>query len=231
MKDWYVFHPFSGKASGLRLLVASVGVIAMHLLSCSYAIADGLPFIEVEGLELTADQVTREVLEGNPAEFQMTVQNISGYRVLLGITTCTFWYVDGDSGDKMSQPTLSYNPVTEEYDGLTNVILDANVTVNYGITALTTDDGNPWNDGSGHWKISTNVSGFAVDPDGNLSLDPLTEVPIFVKTKNDVLLDVIVNDPTPEPTPEPGTCVLMGIGGLFVAFWLKKSGTLSAFTA
>lgn len=108
----------------------------------------------------------------------------------------------------------------------TGTILGANVTVNYGITAYTYDDGTPWNDGPGHWKISTYVSGFAVDDAGEILSDPA-----LVTSTGDNVLYVTVKDPTPEPTPEPGAYALMGIGGLLVAFWLKKSGTVAAFIA
>ncbi len=219
MKDWYVFHSFSGMASGLRLFVASVGVIAMHLLSCSYAIAD---YPIVVGLKLTADQVTRGVLEGNPVAFQMTVQNISGYRIQFLTPTYTYFPnsdFGGDSGDAIRGDLVLTNDPTD-------TILESNDTVDYGITAYTDDDGTPWNDGPGHWKISAYVSGFAVDDAGEILSDP-----VLVTSTGDNLLYVTVKDPTPEPTPEPGTYALMGIGGLLMAFWLKKSGAVSAFTA
>ncbi len=203
--------PFSGLATWRKFLVASVGVIAMQLMfgASSYA----TPVIN-----LSANPSSITVIEGNPINLDVTFNRVLGLTGDYQIQSiyASVLYMSGDRQDKIVRP-LTLTPTSWT---LGSDLGPNSQTYTYHIYSPTVTDGPPYTDGSGKWLIQTGVSMRQYDPNNHsqwYDVQFTESVPSHI--------NVIVAD-----APEPSTWALMGIGGLLVAFRLKKSGLRTAFT-
>ena len=211
MKETYGSIPFSGLAALRRLFVASVGVIAMQLMfvSSSYA----LPVIN-----LSANPSSITVIEGKPINLDVTFNRVLGFPGQYQIQSiyASALYMSGDKTDAIVLPlTVTPTSWTVGSD------LGPNSQVyTYHIYAATVNDGPPYTDKPGIWKIETGVRMQQYDP-----FDHTQWVDVQFTESVPHNINVIVAE-----APEPSTLALMGIGGLLVALRLKKSGIGTALS-
>ena len=206
MKKTHGRIPVFSFATWRKLFVASVGVIAMQLMfvSSSYGLI----------IDIKATPSTLTVLEGSPftinASFSRNSLDPLGVYKIISVSS-TASDPSGDVGDAVINPLLS---TPTDFTPGTTLLGPTGSSFHYTITGLTHNDGASYNDGPGVWFIHTDV---ALQSDVSNS-DVIHE-------EFTTALYVTVAD-----APEPSTWALMGIGGLLVAFRLRKSGIGTAVT-
>ena len=150
--------PFSGLATWRKFLVASVGVIAMQLMfgASSYA----TPVIN-----LSANPSSITVIEGNPINLDITFNRVLDFPGEFQIQSiyASALYMSGDKTDAIVRPlTVTPTSWTVGSDLGPN-----SQTYTYHIYAATVNDGPPYTDKPGIWKIETGVRMREYDPDNH----------------------------------------------------------------
>ena len=195
MKKSHGSIPFFSLAAWRKLLVASVGVIAMQLMFGASSYGNYV-------INLDATPSTLTVLEGTPFTITASFSRISDPTDVYTIASIssTALFPQGDPKDAIINPLTS----TPTNFSLGATLGGVGQVYTYQITGSTKNDGSPYNDGPGVWLIHTDVALQSNIAGTDLIHEDFT-TPIYV---------------TVADAPEPSTWALMGIGGLLVAFRL-----------